>query len=694
MTYETVNFVLKAETGQAISSFGSFLSALKQTKLEIGFTKSKVTTLGKAIENSGESSKKADNSLKKLNNEIKDTEDNSKKAADSSSVLGSALKNVFSTQNIITAGKAIVNHFSAFQHEMTKMSFLAKDSEVSLEDMAKSAQELGTSTGYGATKIMAAQNALLALGITTKDARDNMSAFANFDKANGLNNLEDSAKKVTSVVQTLGLTYKNTADIMTRAMKITGVNATYLSDSLSYVGEYAKKDEEKIKEVSAMLGVMSDSFSDGKKAGKALGAMLKDLENTETLAKFGIEVDDKTSPEEKIKAINEALKDKAPAEQQKILKEIFSDVGRTAYYSLQGAEDKVKAFATEINNSKISTQEMANAFDNDLSGKLNILKGSAETLAVCIGSRFGDSLAVAADALINLINTGCNLIINWDNIYKSHEFLIDSAYMLIGCFLTYVSVVKISAAYQKLQNHITKEGTIANRLFSYGLRTKNFIMREGSLATKAMAFAQGALNKVLNMNPMFKVIGGLGLLIGGVRYAIKHFEWFRKGISLLWKVFKNHPLVYFINKIINKFEVLRNAASAVKNVIKKIFGWKDSEEDEDSEKANVNTIAKAVDDNQSLGETMGQSMPPEGLPDFGNQEFETDLKDYSAYDENQDFQTDMATSSPVRIEQKFDINIYQQAGEKDEKFIDSILERIKKEVSESVMSGARLAGIL
>ena len=66
MTYETVNFVLKAETGQAISSFGSFLSALKQTKLEIGFTKSKVTTLSKAIEYSGEESKKADNSLKNL----------------------------------------------------------------------------------------------------------------------------------------------------------------------------------------------------------------------------------------------------------------------------------------------------------------------------------------------------------------------------------------------------------------------------------------------------------------------------------------------------------------------------------------------------------------------------------------------------------------------------------------------------
>ena len=574
---------------------------------------------------------------------------------------------------------------------MTKMSFLAKDSEVSLEDMAKSAQKLGTSTGYGATKIMAAQNALLSLGITTKDAKDNMNIFANFDKANGLNNLEDSAKKLGSVVQNLGKEYKYTADIMTRAMKITGVNSTYLSDSLSSIGECTKKMG--LEETSALIGVMSDSFSDGKKAGKALEAMLKDLGNTKKMAKFGIEVDDKTSPEEKIKAINEALKDKAPAEQQKILKEIFSDVGRTAYYSLQGAEDKVKAFATEINNSNISTLEMANAFDGDLSGKLNILKGSVETLAVCIGSRFGDSLAVAADALINLINTGCNLIINWDNIYKSHEFLIDSAYVLIGCFLTYVSVVKISAAYQKLQNHITKEGTIANRIFTAGLRAKNFIMREGSLATKAMAFAQRTLNAVFKAHPLFTVVAGLGLLIVGVRYAIKHFEWFRKGISLLWKAFKNHPLIYFINKIISKFEVLRNAASAVKNVIKYVFGWEDNKE-ENIEKKDIATTAKTVEDTQSLGETMKQSMTPEGLPDFGNQEFETDLKDYSAYDENQDFQTDMATSSPVRIEQKFDINIFQQAGEKDEKFIDLILERIKKEVSESVMSGARLAGIL
>lgn len=693
MTYETVNFVLKAETGQAISSFGSFLSALKQTKLEIGFTKSKVTTLAKEIKHSGENSKKADNSLKKLNNEVKNTKENTKKAADSSSTLASALKNVFSTQNLITAGKAVVNQFSAFQREMTKMSFLAKDSEVSLEDMAKSAQELGASTGYGATKIMATQNALLTLGITTKDARNNMDVFTDFDKANGLNNLEDSAKKLGSVVQNLGKEYKYTADIMTKAMKITGVNSTYLSDSLSSIGECTKKMG--LEKTSALIGVMSDSFSDGKKAGKALEAMFKDFGNTKKMAKFGIEVDNKTSPEEKIKAINEALKDKAPAEQQKILKEIFSDVGRTAYYSLQGAEDKVKAFVAEINNSKISSEEMANAFDNDLLGKLNILKGSTETLAVCIGSRFSDSLAVAADALINLINTGCNLIINWDNIYKSHEFLIDSAYALISCFLTYKAAIKISSEYQKLHDYITKEGTIANRVFTAGLRTKNFIMREGSLATRTLAFAQKALNAAFNSNPLITVIGGLILLGAGVRYAIKHFEWLRKGIKTIGKVFKNHPLIYFIGKIIDKFEFLKKAASGVGNLIKNIFGWKEEPEEID----NDNSISNISKENKQLKDIIDNPnsaiTSDKNLEEFKeNFEANENYTEQQNYGENENYKITSSNENSVNISPNFAINIYQSSNENNEMFIDSILEKMKKEVSESIISGARLAGIL
>jgi TP901 family phage tail tape measure protein len=63
-------------------------------------------------------------------------------------------------------------------------------------------------------------------------------------------------------------------------------------------------------------------------------------------------------------------------------------------------------------------------------------------------------------------------------------------------------------------------------------------------ATDAQAKSQGALNLVMNANPVFLLITGIALLGAAFYYAYNHCEWFREEVDTAWETMKTGAQVW------------------------------------------------------------------------------------------------------------------------------------------------------
>ena len=124
------------------------------------------------------------------------------------------------------------------------------------------------------------------------------------------------------------------------------------------------------------------------------------------------------------------------------------------------------------------------------------------------------------------------------------------------------------------------------------IREWNLITKAQTVATKAMAVAQGLLNAVMNANPIILIVTAIVAVIAGLVLLYQKFEWFRNAVNAVFDFiigivqtvidfFKNNwqtILLFILNpfagvfKILyDKFEGFRNFVNTIVEAIKGFF---------------------------------------------------------------------------------------------------------------------------
>ncbi|MBN1469541.1 MAG: phage tail tape measure protein [Fusobacteriaceae bacterium] len=575
---EGVQYVVEADIRHAMSNFQSLATQLRGLGANVDDSRVSFMELSESLENTQGGAEGVEQGLGNIPSRAES-------AASGVDKLVDRLKTFLTVSAIIGTTKKVVDIFSSYENQMNAVEAVSGATAEEMQALGKQAQQLGADTNYSATQAGEAQEALLRLGNSAGETMEIVDDVMAFDRANKVGDLANSSNMLSSSLKMFSMNAEEAtrvSDAMSMTTKSSKTDVAYLSSALNNAGADAKNFGNDIEDTLTLIAGMSNNFADGSSAGTALKGMFADLSNNVKLfEKQGVKVTDSAGNfrqvEDVVKDLNKVLSDKTPAKQQEILNSLFGETGKAAYNALSASVGSIGELENKIRDASGTTKTMAEIMDSGLGPKIDGMMGSAETLAIAIGEKLNPSFLMGVSAMTEMINKTSDAISNWGDFYSANSTMIDGVIILTGALLAYVGVTKAVATWQAIATAAQTSGTIANTVYSAAIGMSTAFSLAGGGATGILAAAQWGLNAAWAANPVGLVIAGIAGLIFGVRYAIKHFEWFREGISFVWELMKNSPIGILVGGIVDlmkHFEPLEKIIDKTGNAIKKLFGWK------------------------------------------------------------------------------------------------------------------------
>ena len=325
---------------------------------------------------------------------------------------------------VVELAKSAIDVGSSFEHSMSNVEALSGAVGDDLTALTEKAKEMGAQTIYSATE---AADALSYMALAGWDVEDmlygiepilNMAAAADMD-------LATASDIVTDYITAFGLEAKDAAhmaDLMAYAMANSNTTVELLGESYKHVGATANSMGISIEEVTAALATMANAGVKGGEAGTALNTILTRLatntkECADTLEDYGVSVYD---AEGNMNSLSEILDGMAgfwdtltDREQANLAKMI---AGTNQYSKFQTIMLGVSEAAKEGGQSfgdyyealvdcDGAAQKMADTMQDNLQGKVTILKSALEGLGISAYEVFDDTLKDAVDAATISVTT-------------------------------------------------------------------------------------------------------------------------------------------------------------------------------------------------------------------------------------------------------------------------------------------------
>lgn len=331
--------------------------------------------------------------------------------------FGSMVTKVSTAAALGFAGLAVVATKFAmdFEQQLDQVGAVAQASEQDMEQLRQTALKLGADTAFSASDAAAAMEELAAGGRSVAQIVGGEAAASVALAAAGNYGLAESARTIATAMDVWKGTQIQTNDVVNRlagAANASRFGVEDMSAAIAQGGGVAAAVGVSFEDFSTGIAAVASSFASGSDAGTSFKTFLLNLDGTtdkakETIKQYGLEFRTATGELKPMSAIVQELHDKilplGEAQQVAALKTIFgNDAYRTAagLMKLTGEEFQTmsdKMGATDA--ADVAAQRMGN-----LSGDLEALKGSLETLAIQIGSSFLPILAKLAQGGADVAN--------------------------------------------------------------------------------------------------------------------------------------------------------------------------------------------------------------------------------------------------------------------------------------------------
>ena len=566
-------------------------TALKNTEEELTNAGKKWTVFGQEIQTAGSNMDEAGNKTLSLGDVIK--------ANLISSAIISGVKEL--ANGIKELAKGAISVGMDFESGMSQVAAtmgmttqeIAGGSEAytKLENAAK---EAGNTTQFSATQAAEALNYMALAGYDADKAVETLPTVLNLAAAGGMD-LATASDMVTDSMSALGDkagTTESFVDKMAKTSQKSNTSVQQLGEALLTVGGTAKSLAGGVTEANTVLGIFADSGTKGAEGGTALRNVILSLTAPTDTAKkkmqeLGLEVFDANGNmrplNETFQDLNGILGDMTQGEQTEVLNTIFNKVDlKSVNALLANSGERFNELSGYIENSTGAAENMAATMNDNLQGKITILKSGLEGLGIAAYEKFETPLKNAVTNITNVIGdlqtdlTSGELSGALDKIATGFGNLVEKASEIIVAVLP-----KILEGLGWIADH---GDTIASILAAIGAGFAVFkvasIINGVVTAIQGLAAAEVALNtiqKLVNVtmaaNPMMLIITLVATLVAAIVGFVATNENARTAVVNAWNVVKD-TIGKVVGEIAKFFtETIPNALSKVVDFVKD--NWQD-----------------------------------------------------------------------------------------------------------------------
>lgn len=540
---------LEKELKDLNSQYEKNETTVKKTQAALTGAEADVKKTGTAMEKLGKQAEEAGVGADKLGIAV---DESGKKAEKSASGGYTVFKNVLAnlaTQIINKAidgvkrlGSAVYDAGMNFDTAMSKVQAISGASAADMTKLTAKAKEMGETTKFSATESAEALTYMAMAGWKTEEMLNGLPGIMNLAAASG-SDLATTSDIVTDALTAMGYSAKDAgklADVMAAASSNANTNVEMMGETFKYAATVAGSLGYNMEDVALATGLMANAGVKGERAGTALRAIMQRLATdtggaTTALNNLGIAT---TNADGTMRPLSSVMGDLRGA-MAKLTDEQKTATAKTIAGAeamggllaiVNASETDYQKLTQAINGSTGAADKMAKTMQNNVGGKMTLLKSQLEGIYITIWKKVEPIISKTIDSISKSLKT-----VNWDKfgetaskalekVANGFKWLLDNKELVINAMkaiLAAFAVAKIASFTKSLSENlgVTALVTAAQSKLAAAHIAEAAAQGTATVATTAGTGAMKLFNTVLAANPIGLVIAGLGLL-GGALFGI------------------------------------------------------------------------------------------------------------------------------------------------------------------------------
>lgn len=573
--------MLKEEYSKNDRAIDSNISKLNNAEIKLNNSKKALEENKKALENINKELDKT--KIDKFSDGIGKAGEKAGKVSDKMKPASIAMTG-FGTAAAMTA--------IGFEEGMAKVSTIANDTEVPLDDLKKGIMDLSNQTGISSDEIANNVYDAISAGQKTGDAVNFVSNSTKLAKA-GFAEAGQSLDILTTILNSYGMKASEVtkvSDTLIQTQNLGKVTVGELSADMGKVIPTAKSLDVNLSQVASGYAIMTSKGVKCAETTTYMNSMFNELGKSGTVAQKALkEATGKTFPElmKSGKSVGDVLNsmNEYAKKNKKSLSDMFgsAEAGKAALLLSENGGKDFNNMLKQMNDSSGATEKAFKKMSSTTQYSLTAALNQGKNALIGFGDVIAPFVSLAAQVLSKVTSLFNNMSLGQKKLVVGFGATFVGANILLGGFSKLSKGIKDNIKFTKDMIKVTKNGakkvkefakatkegtnivgkfgkgvingtkTVANFTKAIILNTASGV-KNGAIwvgnkvkmlayktaqlavtgATKAMTLAQKGLNIVMAMNPIVLVIGLLVAL--GATFVILYnkCEWFRNGVNNVW----------------------------------------------------------------------------------------------------------------------------------------------------------------
>lgn len=368
-----------------------------------------------------------------------------------------------------------------FEAGMSKVQAISGATGEDMEKLSELAKQMGKTTKFSASEAAEGYQYMAMAGWKTEDMLAGLPGIMNLAAASG-ESLATTSDIVTDVLTAMGKGAGDAgtfANVLASASSNSNTNVSMMGETFKYVAPLAGALGFNIEDLSQAIGLMANSGIKASQAGTSLRSILTRLasptDEVETaMAKYGITIADSDgkmrSLSEIMQNLRESLGGLSEQEQTAAATAIGGQEAMSGLLAIVNAsQEDYDKLAGAIANSTDAAENMANTMQDNLQGKLVILKSALEGVGISIYEKFEEPLKNAVEKVTKAVsNFDVDAAI--EKIQRVLEILKAIAPVVVGIvsalatLYAYFKVLKVIAKVKGIIEAVKKAGGVVAAL--------------------------------------------------------------------------------------------------------------------------------------------------------------------------------------------------------------------------------------
>lgn len=349
-----------------------------------------------------------DNFTSPMNNAVSSLERNSRNIMKQGKQIEAAGKGIASVGSSLTSkvtlpivglGAAAIKTAADFEAGMSKVQSISGASASEMDKLTQKAKEMGAKTKFSATESADAFSYMAMAGWKTEDMLNGIEGIMYLAGATG-EELATTSDIVTDALTAFGMTAADTnrfVDVLAKASSNANTNVSLMGETFKYVAPSAGALGYSVEDTAVAIGLMANSGIKASQAGTSLNSLFTRMakptkESSIAMEKLGLSL---TDSEGNMKSFATVMADMRKGfsgltETQKAQYAAML-AGKTGMSGLLGIVNATQSdfdkLTQSIANSTGAAEAMYNVANDNLSGRLTVLKSTLESIAITMGEK-------------------------------------------------------------------------------------------------------------------------------------------------------------------------------------------------------------------------------------------------------------------------------------------------------------------